>query len=119
ISPMAIGTLAFAQFKIDRMAKHVPLDAPWTAKRASEWDNLTIAAWLAKSGIRSKIGRDLFEMAVRGLFTGPLDDTSFLDLLFLVRGHGSIETLFSIEGGAQENMVNGGAGSIAAEMAAQ
>ncbi len=117
ISPMAIGTLALAQFKIDRMAKHLPIDTPWTAKRASEWDTMTVASWLEKSGIRTEIGRDLFEMAIRGLFTGPLDDTSFLNLLLLVRGHGSIETLFSIEGGAQENMVNGGAGSIAAKMA--
>jgi monoamine oxidase len=56
-------------------------------------------------------------MAVRGLFTGDLNDASFLHLLFLVRGHGSINTLFSIEKGAQENMVEGGAGSIARKMA--
>ena len=62
------------------------------------------------NGIRTKIGRDLFEMAVRGLFTGDLNDVSFLHLLFLVRAHGSINTLFSIENGAQENMVDGGAG---------
>ncbi|HZQ88145.1 MAG TPA: FAD-dependent oxidoreductase, partial [Acidimicrobiales bacterium] len=69
------------------------------------------------SGIRTKLARDLFEMAVRGLFTGPLEDTSFLDMLMLVRGHGSINTLFSIENGSQENLVNGGAGAIAARMA--
>ena len=54
--------------------------------------------------------RDLFDMAVRGLFTGDLDDTSYLHLLFLVRAHGSINTLFSIKGGSQENMMEGGAG---------
>ncbi len=52
-------------------------------------------------------------MAVRGLFTGDLSETSFLHLLFLVRAHGSINSLFSITGGSQENMVEGGAGSIA------
>jgi monoamine oxidase len=56
-------------------------------------------------------------MAVRGLFTGDLNDVSLLNLLLLVRGHGSINTLFSIEGGAQENMVEGGAGSIAQRVA--
>ena len=65
------------------------------------------------SGIRTTIARDLFEMAVRGLFTGDLHEVSLLHLLFLVRAHGSINTLFSIENGAQENMVDGGAGSIA------
>ena len=56
-------------------------------------------------------------MAVRGLFTGDLNDVSFLNMLMLVRGHGSINTLFSIEGGAQENLVEGGAGSIARRVA--
>src|SRR5437660_5582834 len=117
ISPLAIITIALAQMKLDRMAKHLPVDAPWMARRADEWDSRSVAWWLERSGIRSTIARDLFEMAVRGLFTGDLNEVSFLHLLFLVRGHGSINTLFSIEGGAQENMVEGGAGSIAQRVA--
>jgi monoamine oxidase len=117
ISPLAIITIAWAQAKLDRMAKHVPIDAPWTAKRAAEWDSRSVAWWLERSGIRTTIARDLFEMAVRGLFTGDLNDVSFLHLLLLVHAHGSINTLFSIEGGAQENMVEGGAGSIAQRVA--
>jgi monoamine oxidase len=117
ISPLAVLSIALAQWRIDRMAKQVPLDAPWSADRAAEWDARTVAAFLERTGIRTTIARDLFEMAVRGLFTGDLADTSFLHLLFLVRGHGSINTLFSIENGSQENMVVGGAGTIARRMA--
>ena len=119
ISPLAVITIARAQMKIDRMAKKVPLDAPWEAKRAAEWDSRSVAWWLERSGIRTDIARNLFEMAVRGLFTGDLSDVSFLHLLFLVRAHGSINTLFSIENGAQENMVEGGMGSIAQRVAAE
>jgi monoamine oxidase len=118
ISPLAVATIARAQFKVDRLARRVPLDAPWDAKRAGEWDGRSVASWLETAGIRTPIARDLFEMAVRGLFTGDLSDTSFLNLLFLVRAHGSISTLFSIENGAQENLVDGGAGSIARAVAA-
>ena len=117
ISPLAIATIARAQLKIDRMAKHVPVEAPWSAKRAEEWDAHSIAWWLERSGIRSDIGRDLFEMAVQGLFPGDLDDVSFLNMLFLVAAHGSLGALFSIKGGAQENLVDGGAGSMALRMA--
>jgi monoamine oxidase len=117
ISPLAIATIALAQFKIDRLAKKLPLEAPWDAKQATEWDNQTVADYLKHTGIRTQIAQDLFGMAVRGLFTGDLNDTSFLNLLMLVRGHGSINTLFSIEGGSQENLVAGGAGSIAAKVA--
>lgn len=117
ISPLAVLTIALAQYKVDRMAKRVPLDAPWTAKRAAEWDTMTVGAYLERTGIRTRIGRDLFEMAVRGLFTGDLYDTSFLHMLFLTHAHRNLNTLFSIEGGSQENMVDGGAGSIARRVA--
>ena len=117
ISPLAVLSIARAQWRIDRMAKKVPLETPWTAARAAEWDGRTVASFLERSGIRTTIGRDLFDMAVRGLLTGPPDETSFLNLLLLVRGHGSINTLFSIENGSQENLVVGGAGSIARRMA--
>ena len=117
ISPIAVGTIAWAQMKLDRMAKKLPRDAPWSSERAAEWDQQSIGSWMKRSGVRTEVARDLFEMAVRGLFTADLDEVSFLDLLFLIRGHGSINTLFSIEGGAQENLVDGGAGSIAARVA--
>jgi monoamine oxidase len=117
ISPLAVATIALAQFRLDRLSKQVPVDAPWTAKRAEEWDDRSIAWWLERTRIRTPIGRDLFEMAVRGLFAADLNEVSFLHLLQLVRAHGSINTLFSIEGGSQENMVDGGAGSIAQRIA--
>jgi monoamine oxidase len=119
ISPLAIVTIALAQARLNRMAKQVPLEAPWTARRAGEWDERSVASWLAHSGVRRGIGRDLFETAVRGLMASDLHDTSFLQLLFLAHAHGGIDKLFSIEGGAQENMVDGGAGSIAALVAAE
>jgi len=113
IGPLAVLAIALAQTRLNLTAKRVPVDAPWSARRAATWDDRSVGWWLERSGIREGVGRDLFEMAVRGLFTGDLNDTSLLHLLFLVRAHGSINALFSIEGGAQENMVEGGAGSIA------
>ncbi|HLX88036.1 MAG TPA: FAD-dependent oxidoreductase, partial [Acidimicrobiales bacterium] len=42
-----------------------------------------------------------------------------LHLLFLVHAHHRIERLFSIEGGAQENLVDGGMGAFAGRVAAE
>jgi monoamine oxidase len=117
ISPLAVISIALAQARLDRMSKRVPVETPWTAKRAGEWDSRSVAWFLEHSGVRTAIARDLFEMAVRGLFAADLNDVSFLDLLFLIRGHGSINRLFSIQGGAQENMIEGGAGSVAQRVA--
>lgn len=119
ISPLAVLSIVRAQMKVDRMAKQLPLDAPWTAPRADEWDARTVASWVEECRIRTTIGHDLFEMAVRGLMTEDLDNVSLLHLLVLVRGHGGINRLFSIKGGAQENLVDGGAGVIAQKMAAE
>jgi monoamine oxidase len=117
ISPLAVASIALAQSRVNRLAKQVPLDEPWTADRAAEWDQRTVADFVARCGIRTPVARSLFEMAVRGLFTGDLNDTSFLHLLYLVHSHGSIDTLFSIENGAQENLVDGGAGTTAMRIA--
>ncbi len=119
ISPWAVISIARAQLKIDRLAKQVPLEAPWTAKRAAEWDATPISSWVERSGISKGIARDLFECATRGLFTSEngLDDTSFLNLLFLVHSHGSINTLFSIRNGSQDSLIEGGAGRAARAIA--
>ena len=117
ISPWAILTLVRANRRIDKMARTVPVEAPWTAERADEWDQQTVADWMARSGVTHPLARDLFDSAVRGLFTGDLADVSLLDLFFLAHAHGSIENLFSIEGGGQETLVDGGAGAIAVRMA--
>jgi len=117
ISPAAVISIALAQARVDRLARRVPVDAPWTARRAAKWDSRTVADWVERSGVRRGIGFDLFEMAVRGLFATDLHDVSLLHLLQLVHGHRSISKLFSIKGGAQENMVEGGAGSIAQRVA--
>ena len=47
---LAVATIALAQYRIDRMAKQVPLEAPWTAARAEEWDQRSVASWLAALG---------------------------------------------------------------------
>ena len=117
IGVRSVVSIALAQFRIDRMAKKLPIDAPWTAKRANEWDARSVQWWMDNSRVRKGIGYDLFEMAVRGLMTGDLNEASFLHLLTLIRGHGSIQTLFSIENGAQDSLVEGGAGSIARRVA--
>ena len=120
ISPLAVLQIAATQWQVDRMARTVPLDEPWNAPRAADWDQQTVASWLARTRIRSEVGRDLFEMAVRGLFAAEdMADVSLLHLLFLVRAHNKIETLFSIENGAQETLVTGGLGAMATRVAAE
>ena len=36
--------------------------APWAAKHAREWDSRSVAWWLERSGVRTQIAQELFEM---------------------------------------------------------
>ena len=120
ISPRAVIGIALAQLRIDLMARSVPLEEPWKANRATRWDARSVGDYLDGLRIHTRVGRDLYEMALRGLFAAPdMHDVSMLHLLFLVRAHGTIEKLFSIEGGAQENLVEGGLGGVAVKVAAK
>ncbi len=119
ISPVAVASIALAQIRLDRMAKTLPVDAPWKAKRAAEWDAMSIGSWFERSGVHTDVARDLFSMSLRGCFTQDLSEVSFLHCLFLIRSAKNFNTLMSIEGGYQENLVDGGAGEMAKRMASK
>jgi monoamine oxidase len=53
ISPGAVLAIALSQARVDRQSKGVPLDAPWTAARAGQWDERSVASWLEALPIRS------------------------------------------------------------------
>src|SRR4051812_39711113 len=118
INPFAVVTIALAQSRINRLAKRVPVEQPWAARDAATWDAQTVGHWLERTKISTTVGHDLFEMAVRGLFATDLHDVSLLHLLFLAHAHGGIDKLFSIEGGAQENLLVGGMGALADRLSA-
>jgi monoamine oxidase len=118
IGVRAVAGIALAQWRVDLMARGLPREAPWSGSRAAKWDSIPLGRWLARHPVPTDVANDLYTMAVRGLFAAEdLDEVSLLDLLLLVRGHGSLERLFSIEGGAQEQLVDGGMGAFAARVA--
>jgi monoamine oxidase len=100
--------------RLDRMAKTLP-DEPWNARRAAEWDARTISSFIDK--MPTAVARELFDGSTRGLFTEDLANVSLLDFLFLIRSAGNLNTLLSIKGGYQENLVDGGAGETAKRVA--
>ena len=43
------STSAQSQLRFDRLAKRVPLEAPWAADRAERWDEETFATWVRRN----------------------------------------------------------------------
>ncbi len=89
----------------------VPIERPWTARaRGGVGRSARSPRGSGTAGSRSGVGRDLFEMAVRGLMTGDLDDVSLLHLLHArPRPREPRHALLDRER-RQENLVDGGAG---------
>jgi monoamine oxidase len=98
------------------MAGQVPLDAPWTAGNAREWDSQTFQTWIDQN-VNTPGGKSLIELAVEAVFGAEPRDISLLFVLFYIHAAGSLDNLINTAGGAQESRVVGGSQSISLEMA--
>ena len=118
ISPVALLSAGQAIARMNAMAKRVPVDAPWDAPKAADWDALSVRAWLSAARVPTRLARDLVEATVRACFAADLSEVSLLNWLFLARSAGGIESLMNIAGGYQDAQFAGGVGQIPDAMAA-
>jgi monoamine oxidase len=121
--PAALADLLLAVPALDSMALSVPVDAPWRAVRAGEWDRQTLESWLRANTTGSKRFRDLSTAAIRAIFAAEPREISLLFALFFIaasgdeRNPGTFERNFSTRNGAQQDRIAGGAQAIALALA--
>jgi monoamine oxidase len=116
--PIAAMETIEAMLELNLMAQDVPLDAPWMAERAAEWDAQTLASWM-EAHISSPIAHMWLTLGVQAVFAAEPRDLSLLHFLFYVHSGGSLNELISVTRGAQEQRFREGAQSIADKVAAQ
>jgi monoamine oxidase len=63
LSPWATMNLGVGLIKVRQMCRSIPLQAPWQARKAAEWDRISLRAWLEKN-ILSQQARDMLDMAL-------------------------------------------------------
>ena len=104
--------------QLDELAAKVPVEAPWLAPRATEWDGITAGAWYDDQGL-STVARNLLEICTVGILAVPTAEVSFLHLLFTIQTCGVTSELFAeSEGGAQTTRFVGGTSEIPRRLAA-
>jgi monoamine oxidase len=103
--------------KLDRLAKEVPLDAPWNAPQADAWDSETLASW-AQRTMRTKLGRWSIQLFSEAVFAAEPNEFSLLHALFYIHSGGGFESLTNTRGGAQQDRFVEGAQSLALKLAA-
>jgi monoamine oxidase len=116
INPAVLVDVQQAQTRLNRMARRVPLDAPWEAPNAAKLDGQTMATWMRRN-MATKSGRMLLELGVEAVWAAQPEDLSLLHVLFYIHSAGTLEMLFNTDGGAQQDRFVGGSQRIALRMA--
>lgn len=117
LSPFVLADLAQGLARFNRAAGRVPLDEPWRAKAAGALDSQTFATWINKT-LRTKLGREYFHVACEAVFSAGPDELSALHAMFYAHSGTDLETLISVDRGAQQDRIVGGSIRIAETMAA-
>jgi monoamine oxidase len=118
MSPWAIANLGVGLLEVERMCKSLPVEAPWQAKKAAEWDRMSLAEWFEKNSL-SRQARQMLDMALAGPYTSAASEVSLLWMLVQQGSGGGPMFVISNKGGAQDARPVGGMGAIYAPMAAE
>jgi monoamine oxidase len=115
---LALLETAWTIRRIDRLSAKVPLDRPWEAPRAAEWDHVTLQGWLDER-LWTTRAKALVRIAARAMYAAEPGELSFLYFLFSLRAGAGFEGNAGIEGGAQQEFFAGGAGQLSTGLAAR
>ena len=114
--PGAFGEIGEVFRVLGELAKEVPADAPWKAKKAAEWDGQTLETWKLRQ-TQNEEARFYFDLAVESLYACEPRDLSLLGVLSDIAASGSFEGLFEIEASAEQDRFVGGAQEVSVRLA--
>lgn len=116
INPAVLVDFGQALARVERLAKRVPLEKPWTAPKAKEWDGQTFESWVRRN-TTTRRARQFFQATVQGVFSTELSNLSLLHFLFYAHSGGSLQKLIGVRDCAQQDRFVGGSQLLAMEMA--
>jgi monoamine oxidase len=108
---------------LDTMSRQVPVDEPWAASNAVEWDSITLYSWL----VANDASADALEAfsSIADLWGAETRDVSLLFALYYIAAAGdestpgTLERLLAVDNGAQELRFVGGSQLLAQLIAKQ
>ena len=94
LNPVALAEAGIAHLRLQRLAKRVPLEAPWEAPRAHALDSQTAHSWIRRN-VRTRTGRQLLALTIEAIWAAEPEDLSLLHMLFYIHSGGSLEMLLA------------------------
>ena len=120
--PTILPELVEVVTQLDQMATTVPVDAPWRAASAADWDGQTLESWIKSNSLTPRM-RKLTSLATRPIFGAEPRDLSLLFVLFYIASSGdeqhpgTFERNFDTRDGAQMWRLDGGSQALTIKMA--
>jgi monoamine oxidase len=120
--PTVLAEVVTVVLELDQMSASVPVDAPWEAASAAEWDRQTLEDFISTHSATPRF-HELVAAATRPVFGVEPRDLSLLFTLFYIaasgdeRHPGSFERNFNTRDGAQMLRLIGGSQRIAIRVA--
>lgn len=106
------------RWQFDRVARSIPVAAPWDARRARELDGLSLGGWL-RSVRATASSHDLLAIVARVTWGCEPDEVSMLHAARYAHAAGGLDRLLDVENGAQQDRFPGGTQHIAEAAAAE
>jgi monoamine oxidase len=117
-----ITTILDPILKLDQLSRSVPVESPWTARRAAEFDRQTLEDYKV-ANVSNPIGAAAFDLACRVIWGAEPRELSLLYALAYIAGVGNARTpgsfvrLITTPNGAQESRFVGGSQLVSERVA--
>jgi monoamine oxidase len=116
--PPTLADFGQAVLRIERLARTVPPEAPWTAPAARKLDSQTFWSWCQRN-VATSNARAFLTMVTEAAYCAHPADLSLLHVLYYASASGGFRYLLEISHGIQRYRFEGGAHSIPQKMAAR
>jgi monoamine oxidase len=123
--PLVAPDIALTVTQLDEMATHVPVDDPWNAANAEEWDRQTLDTWLRSHTSGNPEFMAVTSAATEAIFGCEPRELSLLYTVYYIAAsgnednQGTFERNFNTKDGAQEKRFAGGAQLVPERAAAE
>jgi monoamine oxidase len=120
--PLLIPEITATVLRLDQMSTEVPVNAPWNAAQADDWDGQTFDEWIRANSATERFRR-IVATATEAIFGAEAREFSLLFALFYIaasgneQNPGTFERNFNTRDGAQMWRFEGGSQLIAIKVA--
>jgi monoamine oxidase len=112
-----VAALGLGLWRLNRMTKRVPIDAPWETPGAGKLDSLTLSEWVGNPfNVPSKKAQAMLLAGLSTFFCVDPSEVSLLGSMVLAAGGGGFQ-YYADTKNTETHLVDGGSPELAARMA--